>query len=203
MIESSSKTESIQEAQIRPLTPGDWALVEALFGSKGACGGCWCMYWRVPHGGKEFEALRGAPAKSALRGLIEKNKVFALIALEGSEPVGWICLGPTEDFPRLNSVKALAHEREAGTWAIVCLYLRPKARRQGIGTRLIEGACDFAFRRGVRGIEGYPVNVRPDSTMPGAFAWTGVPAMFEKAGFARLERSIETRSIWQARTGQS
>ena len=29
-----------------PLTPERWDDFEALFGPRGACGGCWCMYWR-------------------------------------------------------------------------------------------------------------------------------------------------------------
>ena len=31
-----------------PLTPDRWADFETLFGERGACGGCWCTFWRVP-----------------------------------------------------------------------------------------------------------------------------------------------------------
>jgi hypothetical protein len=31
-----------------PLTPERWHDLEQLFGTRGACGGCWCMWWRVP-----------------------------------------------------------------------------------------------------------------------------------------------------------
>jgi hypothetical protein len=33
--------------QIRPLTADLWPALEELFGKKGACNGCWCMYWRI------------------------------------------------------------------------------------------------------------------------------------------------------------
>jgi hypothetical protein len=33
--------------ETRELAPGLWADLEALFGGNGACGGCWCMYWRL------------------------------------------------------------------------------------------------------------------------------------------------------------
>ena len=33
---------------IHPATPDTWRDLETLFGEKGACGGCWCMAWRVP-----------------------------------------------------------------------------------------------------------------------------------------------------------
>jgi hypothetical protein len=31
----------------RWLTPDLWPALEDLFAGKGACGGCWCMYWRI------------------------------------------------------------------------------------------------------------------------------------------------------------
>jgi hypothetical protein len=31
--------------QFKELTPDRWSDVEALFGTRGACGGCWCMLW--------------------------------------------------------------------------------------------------------------------------------------------------------------
>jgi hypothetical protein len=30
-----------------PLTPEAWSDFEELFGRRGACGGCWCMWWRL------------------------------------------------------------------------------------------------------------------------------------------------------------
>ena len=40
-----------------PLTPGRWDDFVALFGERGACGGCWCMLWRLTK--KECEAQKG------------------------------------------------------------------------------------------------------------------------------------------------
>lgn len=146
-----------------------------------------------------FNAIRGETAKRELRERVEQGAVHALFALNGDEPVGWVCLGPPVDFPRLETVRALRHELAPNTWAIVCLFLRPNARRKGLGTLLIGAARDYAFKHGARVVEGYPVNVRADSTIVGAFAWTGVPAMFEGAGFTHLERGEEARGIWFAR----
>lgn len=185
------------DEKIRAVTPNDWHHVEMLFGSKGACGGCWCMYWRVQRGGQTWDAVRGNPAKQMLRQLIKKGEVHALLAFHEGRPVGWLCAGPPTDFPRLSTVKALRHERLSETWAIVCLYLLPVVRRQGLGTRLIQAACDYAFTHGARVLEGYPVNVRSGSTMPGAFAWTGVPPMFENAGFKHVNPESEARGIWR------
>jgi hypothetical protein len=43
--------------EIHPLTPDRWDDFEELFGSRGAYGGCWCMWWRTTR--KEFEAFKG------------------------------------------------------------------------------------------------------------------------------------------------
>jgi hypothetical protein len=32
---------------VRPLTPDRWPALEDLFGRSAACGGCWCMHWRI------------------------------------------------------------------------------------------------------------------------------------------------------------
>lgn len=194
---------SPSHVNVRPLGQGDWPLVETLFGEKGACGGCWCMYWRVPHGGQAFDALLGPPARSALYGLIEAGKVHALLAVDDGQPVGWLCLGPVGDFPRISTVKALRHASQPDTWTVVCLYLDRHARRKGLGTRLLAAAREYAFDHGASVLEGYPVTVRPGSRMADAFAWTGVPAMFERAGFSHVERGPETRGIWRASRDES
>jgi hypothetical protein len=33
--------------KIRALTPDLWPQFEVLFGRTGACGGRWCLYWRI------------------------------------------------------------------------------------------------------------------------------------------------------------
>lgn len=47
--------------------------------------------------------------------------------------------------------------------------------------------CDFAFVEGASCLEGYPaIPAIPSQTLPGAFVWTGVPAMFAAAGFRAI-----------------
>lgn len=39
-----------ERIEVRDLGAADRPFVERLFGSNGACGGCWCMHWRTPKG---------------------------------------------------------------------------------------------------------------------------------------------------------
>ncbi|OGA68157.1 MAG: hypothetical protein A3F77_18445 [Betaproteobacteria bacterium RIFCSPLOWO2_12_FULL_67_28] len=41
--------------EFRPLTPDLWDDAAALFGPRGACAGCWCMFWKLPRA--EFARL--------------------------------------------------------------------------------------------------------------------------------------------------
>jgi hypothetical protein len=49
---------------VRPLTPDLWPPLEDLFGERGACNGCWCMYWRV---GSAYRKRPRAENKTAFR----------------------------------------------------------------------------------------------------------------------------------------
>jgi len=42
------------ELRTRDLTPERWSDLERLFGTNGACAGCWCIWWRLEKG-ERFE----------------------------------------------------------------------------------------------------------------------------------------------------
>src|SRR5712692_9025568 len=92
---------------IRPLEPDDWPIIVKLFGDNGACGGCWCMWPRVPRGGKLWDDLKGAKNRDRFRRLVRAGKVHGVLAFRGEEPVGWCSFGPRSTFPRLERVRAL------------------------------------------------------------------------------------------------
>jgi len=182
----------------RPLTPGDWPVIERLFGPNGACGGCWCMYWRLPRGGKLWDEHKGAKNKRAFERLVTSGKVHGCFAFAGDEPVGWCCIGPRGDFPRLERTRALATDWSDTTWAVVCLYIRAGWRRRGIATRLVRSATDLARELGASELEAYPVRPKhEDKPVPAAFAWTGVPELFERHRFVTITPSDRSRDVYR------
>jgi GNAT superfamily N-acetyltransferase len=191
------KAAAPQAFTIRPLEREDWPAIEALFGDKGACGGCWCMLWRVPRGGKAWEAAKGQPNRDAFRALVQAGKVHGMLAFSAGSPVGWCSFGPAESFPRMMRSRALARPRTATTWSITCFYILPKWRRHGLGRQLLQAAVQQAFALGASEVEGFPVVPRSaEVSIPGPFAWTGVPAMFVAAGFAETPDRSGTRPIY-------
>jgi GNAT superfamily N-acetyltransferase len=168
----------------RPLTAADWPVIEELFGAKGACGGCWCMLWRVPFGnGREWKAALGERNRDSFRQLIEEGRVFGTLAFRGGAPVGWCSLGPRGDFPGLTRKRMLQTPWDEKTWSITCFYIPARERGRGVASALLAEALRLAESRGARSVEAYPVRPKEGKKIPAAFAWTGVPALFERAGF--------------------
>ena len=167
---------------VRPVSTVDWPAIEKLFGEKGACGGCWCMWWRLPRHGKAWEAAKGEPNRAALRRIVESGGQHAMMAFAAGEPVGWCSFGPRAEFPHLERMRAARRAWDARTWAVLCFYIHPRWRGRGVAEQLLAAATARAFELGAREIEAYPVEWKLGRA-PAAFAYTGVPAMFEAAGY--------------------
>ncbi len=186
--------------KIRAVTIADWPNIETLFGGKGACGGCWCMWWRVPRGGKLWEESKGEPNRQKLHDLVRTGRLHAVMAFHKDQPVGWCTFGPRDTFPRIRTVRALQRETCPGTWSIVCFYVASKWRNSGVARRLLEAATKMALSLGASEVEAFPVvPKKPPAPVPPTFAWTGVPRMFEASGYVQIERAAELRPIYVKR----
>ena len=71
---------------IRPLTPDLWPALEDLFDERGACNGCWCMYWRI---GSAYRKRPREQNRAALREVVKRGPPPGLLALDGDVAVGW------------------------------------------------------------------------------------------------------------------
>jgi hypothetical protein len=69
----SDHTDGAPDLAFQPLTPERWPDLERLFGPRGACAGCWCMFWRLPR--SEYEAGKGDPNRQALQEIVESGRV--------------------------------------------------------------------------------------------------------------------------------
>jgi len=162
------------------------------------------MWWRVEKGGKTWEDAKGEKNRTRMAKLVKQGAVHAMIAFELGEPIGWCSFGPHASFPRLLNSRVLRHETSDDTWSIVCFFIPAKQRGKGLATRLLEAATRHAFTLGAHTIEGYPVVPQSSSErMPAAFAWTGVPAVFEAVGYERIARASGLRPIYAVERGSS
>jgi len=179
--------------RIHPLGPERWTDLEQLFGERGGCGGCWCMYFRLPHG--QWVSQKGDANRKALRKVVCAGPAPGLLAYSGGEPVGWCALAPRDQYPRLARSRILKPVDEKPVWSITCFFVKRSHRRRGITLALLKGAVDFAARHGARIVEGYPTD--PKSGYPDVFYYVGLASTFRKAGFAEVARRSPARPIFR------
>lgn len=177
--------------RFHPAAPSRWKDVEALFGARGACAGCWCMWWRLPR--SDWNRGKGPGNKRALRRIVASGAAPGVLAYEAARPVGWCAIAPREVYSSLERSRTLKRLDDEPVWSVTCFFVAKDWRHRGLSVRLLEEACAFAKRKGARIVEGYPVE--PKREYPAAWAWTGLRSAFEAAGFAEAARPSRTRPI--------
>jgi GNAT superfamily N-acetyltransferase len=169
--------------EVHLVTPKRWDDVASLFERRGPRGGdpqtngCWCQFWHLR--GRAWWEGHGMGHKVRLEREIQGKKATALLAYVDGEPVGWCRLGPRETFDRLEHSAKLARVDDKPVWSIVCFYVHPSAKRQGVASALLDAALDHARAKDVRLVEGYPVREKHMNID----AYTGYLPMFLDAGF--------------------
>lgn len=187
---------SSESWRFAPLTPDRWPDLEALFGERGACAGCWCMWWRLPAG--EFEAGKGDPNRAAFKALVGSGAEPGILAYAGDRPVGWCAVAPREDYPRFERSRILAPVDDRPVWSVTCFFVDQSSRRSGLSVALLEAAVEYVAKRGGTLVEGYP---HDKGDAPPTFVWTGLASGFQKAGFEEVARRSPTRPIMRRRCG--
>ena len=175
-----------------PLTADRWPDLQHLFGERGACGGCWCMVWRLPRA--EFVRGKGAGNRLALKTIVEDDDRPGVLAYAADEPVGWCAVAPRPVYVALQRSRVLAPVDDRPVWSISCLFVAKPFRRRGLSVRLIREAVKFAGSRGAKLVEAYPVEPYTEK-VPDVFAWTGLLAAYKRAGFREVLRRSDHRPI--------
>jgi GNAT superfamily N-acetyltransferase len=178
---------------IHPLTPDRWDDFEQLFGPRGACAGCWCMYWKLPR--KDFTAGQGDQNRLAQKQIVTSGRNPGLLAYKDGFPAGWMAVEPRENYPVLNNSRILKPLDDIPVWSVTCFFVAKKYRSQGLTVALLKAALDHVAKQGGKVVEGYPVEPRAAGKMPPVFVYTGLASAFRQAGFIEAGRRSETRPI--------
>lgn len=191
---------ALRMLKFQPVTVSRWPDLEALFGERGACGGCWCMVWRLRN--KDWLAGKGARNKRALKKIVTAGERPGVLGYLGKQPISWCAVAPRETYSFLERSRVLRPLDDEPVWSISCLFVLKSYRRQGISIAMLKAAVEFAASRGARIVEGYPVEPTMERT-PDPFVWTGTPSAFSKAGFREILRRSKTRAIMRFTMGRS
>jgi len=189
------KQNIMEEADLsfHPLTQKLWRDFELLFGKNGACGGCWCMYWKLR--GKAFDEAAGDEARQIQKSIVDSGTSPGLLAYSDGYPIGWVAVEPRSSYPRLAHSRLLKPLDDEQVWSISCFFVEKKRRRNGITIQLLKAAVEHVKNRGGRIVEGYPVDTNKESPAP--FIFTGTASAFRQAGFKEMARRSLTRPIFR------
>lgn len=179
--------------RIHPLTIDRWNDYEQLFGPRGACAGCWCMYWKLPR--KDFTVGQGDMNRLAQKKIVTSGQIPGLIAYVDGFPAGWLAVEPRENYLVLNNSRILKRIDELPVWSVTCFFVAKKYRNSGLTVALLNAAIRFVAKQGGKVIEGYPVDPLSNGKMPPVFVYTGLMSAFKQAGFVEVERRSEKRPI--------
>jgi GNAT superfamily N-acetyltransferase len=181
------------QLSFKPLKRNLWTDFEELFGPRGACAGCWCMFWKLR--GKAYEEARGYETRQMHKSIVDKGVSTGLLAYSEGEVVGWIAVEPREAYPKLAHSRTLKPVDDRAVWSITCFFVAKTARHKGITVGLLKAAVEHVRQQGGRIVEGYPVDSQKD--MPAPFIYTGTASAFQQAGFTEVARRSPTRPIYR------
>jgi len=182
---------------VLPLTPERWPDLEAISNARGCsvARGCWCMYYRrsgtrgpLPRGTTHAEANR-----ADLKALVDGGEPSGLLAYRGKVPVGWVSIGPREQYAKLRRSPVMKAVDDQPVWSIICFVVPSEYRGQGVAHALLQGAIAYAGKHGARLLEAYPVDKPVRSTDDSL--WFGAKSMYDSAGFTEVARRKPFRPI--------
>jgi len=183
------------DLQIVPLTPERVPDLATLFGQGGDPKWCWCAWYRLRNA--DFRTATAETNRAVLERAAEATaadgRAPGLIAYRNGEPIGWVSVGPRDEYPRLQHSRVLGPVDDRPVWSVVCFVVARSARGQGVARALLGAAVVYARDHGATLLEAYPADTG-GQRVPAAHAFKGTVPMFEGAGFEVVERRQANRT---------
>jgi GNAT superfamily N-acetyltransferase len=181
---------------IVPLTPARFVDLAALFEEGGDPKWCWCTYYRVR--GRSWANATRESNRAELEQLAardpEAHTAPGLLCYRDGRAIGWVSLGPRDDYDRLAHSKLLAPVDDSPVWSIVCFVVSRRSRGKGVAAALLDAAIAYAQDHGASTLEAYPIDPG-EGRVAAASAFHGTLPMFERVGFR-----VVARRKWNAST---
>lgn len=186
-------TNILKDFSIQPLTKSSWDRFAELFGTKGACGNCWCMYYRLPK--KEFvDGKKNEGNKIAMKKIVWGNKPAGIIGFYKEQPIAWCAFAPREVFLKVENSRVHKRIDDKKVWSIPCFFIQKDFRRKGVSVAMLKAIIEYAREMKIGIIEAYPA-IPTKEVLPDSFAWTGLYKSFEYAGFKIVNRTSKNRPM--------
>jgi len=160
---------------VTPATAGDLERFSAAYGTFRWCS---CQRWRLRS--TQFRQAGKEGRVAALAGQVRAGQPVGVLAYDGDDPVGWCSIAPRESYAAVLVSRVIPQVPGERVWSVVCFFIAPRARHQGLRRKLLDAACDYAAEAGAEVIEAYP---SPDGR---AYRYMGTRELYRAAGFEEV-----------------
>jgi len=185
--------EFLNELTFQPVTKENWGKFVQLFGERGACGNCWCMWPRLRK--RDFDEGKAYDGnKTAMKELVWSGKPTGILAFYEDQPIAWCAFAPREDFLKLENSRVHKRIDNQPVWSIPCFFVDKNYRRLGVSVEILKAVIKYAEKKKIKIIEAYPT-IPTKEKLPDAFAWIGLYGSFEQAGFKIADRTSKSRPM--------
>lgn len=185
--------EFLNQLTFEPLSKTNWRKFVQLFGERGACGNCWCMWPRLRK--QDFQEGKANDGnKMAMKELVWTEKPTGILAFYEDLPIAWCAFAPREDFLKLERSRVHKRIDNLHVWSIPCFFVDKKFRRLGVSVALLKGVIQYAMEQNIEIIEAYPT-IPNQEKLPDSFAWIGLYRSFENAGFEIVDHTSKNRPM--------
>jgi GNAT superfamily N-acetyltransferase len=158
---------------------------------------CYCGFYDTPGDERDFSAEAGFAHRAARAERIRSGKAHGLLAFADGRVVGWCNAQPRSSFLNMRRYATAIDDPSEPVGSIMCFLVAPGHRGKGVGTALLNAACNKFRREKLHFAEGYPtINpVKRAWETPWAEEnYKGSLNMYLKAGF-KVHRQLERFAI--------
>ena len=157
--------------------------------------GCYCGFYETKEKDWDPSEKAGLEHRGWKSEQINTGRAGGLLAYVEGRPVGWCNAQPRARFANMRSYAVAIDDPNESVGSIMCFLVSPDHRGKGVGTALLEGACDMFQRDGLAVVEAYPRTSSKQSGVPWAEEnYKGSLNMYLKNGFT-IHRQLERFAI--------
>jgi GNAT superfamily N-acetyltransferase len=181
----------------KPVTTETWEDLVQLFEGHGNPGYCWCTYWRLSS--KDYSEKNSGQRRETLKSRVDAGQPVGILAYLDGQPAAWCSIGPRAGHERVVRARSIKKVDERPAWSITCFYISRDARGQGMMSKLLTAAVEYAAGHGAENIEAYPVE--PEMGEDGQlnyrviYGYMGYVSTYEKAGFVDVTPPDSKRRV--------
>jgi GNAT superfamily N-acetyltransferase len=146
---------------------------------------CYCMFHHLD--GSTWGERRWQDNRADMVGRIRAGSTTGILAYADDVVAGWVNASRLGEYPPHRH----GDSRDNTTGAIVCFLVAPAYRGHGLGSLLLDAACDVLRDAGLSGVEAYPA----ERSAAAASAYHGTPEMYRRAGFIPAADGVVFRSL--------